>query len=323
MSYAIEPTRRARRLCRGSAMTELVILIFPYAMIFIGVTVLGSLVLGKMQAQKASILAAAVPEEQDFEYVDDHAYLRHIENGGTVGTAEVEFAEEVGYSPPQDYATEEPVLPYESGQDLHAGFINLSYSAHASGSISGGRPTTNESGAQMNSIGQYLTDYGIMPDREEDLASVLGDWVTYSRARTEYRYAYGGSRLPRESVPDGGDLRGEFVLEQGGEEGIAYFSASRQVDPLTGLPITHGTHHDGSVFGEPEILFEALTGLETAPAGNESDSTAVIDLSQLPEPLMDVYGEATCQVLWDPSFQSNLPDYPSGLPIVSEESRNF
>ena len=50
---------------RGSAMTELLILIMPYAMIFIGTMVLTSLALGRQESQKASMLAPYVPEEQE------------------------------------------------------------------------------------------------------------------------------------------------------------------------------------------------------------------------------------------------------------------
>jgi|GEM_PF-3469719 len=283
-----------RRSTRASALTELIILLFPYAMILVGVIVLGELSLGRQEAQKASMLAPQVPGEQTRAGMLAYAFP----GGEGDGRRTIEFEEVVDPELDQSYAEEEPVLPYYSPDDIHAGFVRIEHPrAEGTVDLSGGTATVSTR-IVTTAEGRYLRDMEIMPDRESDLATVLGDWLTFSLANTRFRFAYGGGRLPMETeAPPGRDLREPFDVGQvrDGErtEGITYYGAARSGQD-------HGSHRpaDWAPFGSPHILFGELRVLDFVDDGR---SATAMDLP-MPEPVLDAAPSMSPQVrdeLWD------------------------
>ncbi|MHC4870851.1 MAG: hypothetical protein ACYTFY_03305 [Planctomycetota bacterium] len=245
-----------RNTIRGSAMTELLLLTFPYAMILIGITVLGMLALGKQEARKATLLAAPWPGVQDFDQIQNLVFTGMTSNE----RMDVSFSEENDYTPEQYYSDQEPVLPYtdssEAGEenDIHAGFVRIGYTSRSVSNISAGEVTTEES-TVLNSTGQYLENYGISPDREDDVAEALNGWIDYSRVTANFSYTYGGEAAhfeerAAEYAPDSGqyearNFRDSFVLrDYDGEEGLKSFSAAKTDED-------RGSHQNSNTF-EPD-----------------------------------------------------------------------
>lgn len=251
---------------RGSAMTELLILTFPYAMILIGITVLGMFSLGKQEAKKATILASPWPGAQSFDDISGLVFTGMQDNA----KMKTSFEEETDFVPEQYYADQEPVLPYrdssESGEnnDIHAGFVHIGYTARSSSNVSSGGVSTSESVVQ-NSTGRYLENFGIMPDMEDDIARAMNDWLEYSRAKAEFSYAYGGEagffeKRAEESSPDpaynqDADIREELVLKDyDGDEGVKNFNVTRTSED-------RGSHLNSSIFEFGNVDFSDVGNL--------------------------------------------------------------
>ncbi len=288
---------------RGNALVELLLVIFPYAMIFLGVTILGQLALGRLEAQKAAVYAGPTSGEQTEADIRDRYFLgmqdeRHA----------IDFSEEENVALAQSYEDEEPILPFDSRDDIHAGFVRIENPRVVSEiTVEDGEVVTTER-VQRTRMGGYLNDFGIMSSeqatsegREGDMATLLGDWLTYSRARVRYGYTYGGPSLPGEEAGTGRDLRQEFVLRGlDGEEGIVYYSATR-----TGQD--HGSHQPHVDY----VPLDELALLDLVEVTDESGGVvdvSVLDPASMPPPVLDSFGAAGADALFD--IMSGLPDAP-------------
>ncbi len=251
---------------RGSALTELLILTFPYAMILIGISVLGMISLGKQETIKASMLATPWPDRQSKSDINALTFIGMDTNP----KIKIDFDEETDFTPEQRYADQEPILPYtdsnDSGakNDIHAGFVRIGTNARSSTTIKGGEVTVNTT-VEKNGIGNYLENFSIMPDREDDIAAAMNGWIDYSKATAKFSYTYGGKKQYYEKLAAGSDIapnqsahrekdpRKEFVLrDHDGNEGIKSYSASR-------TDKTRGTH--GGNFGHSNIDLNAINEL--------------------------------------------------------------
>lgn len=217
---------------RGSAMTELMICLFPYAMIVLGVILIGHLALGRQEVNKAVAWAATKPLEQSRSDVSRHFY-----KGVGVTEEEFEFRDEAfategeleAYLPVDD-ARDEPILPY-SGTDVEAAVTRSAIRVRASVSIgTSGRPEVNvginvtREGREMaqaglvdvqgvdqnigigaGEMGDININFPVDQAMSQDIADALGSWMTYSRAEGGYEY----------SLEAGGEgFREEMVIEQ-------------------------------------------------------------------------------------------------------------
>lgn len=306
---------RRRGAERGSAMTELAILLLPYGLVAIGTMILGTLALGRQEVQEAVVLTGAIPGVQDESFVEQHA-LAGMRNPRW---REVWFSEEEDPELEQNYENEEPVLPYRNTageperDDIHAGFVRIENPTATA------VPVTNDDGTvkvdedgnpvmelviRRTGMGEYLLNFGIMSadrtsdeGREGDMAGLLGDWMTYSQARSGYTYAYGG---PRAEGLESHDLRGEFTLRNAGAaegEGVTYYGAARA--PNAG----HGSHYDPSdpVVWDGMDELDPVLEVEAAADGTPLGSTdhGVPDPEEMPPPVLDRFGTSKANSLHD------------------------
>ena len=295
--------RNRRSGQRGNALVELLLVVFPYAMIFLGTTILGQLALGRLEAQKAAVYAGPTPGEQTTDDIRDRYFL-----GMDDERHDIDFSEEENVALEQSYEDEEPILPFDSRDDIHAGFVRIENPRVVSEiTVEDGEIVTTEH-VQRTQIGSYLNDFGIMSSeqatsegREGDMTTLLGDWLTYSRVRVRYGYTYGGPTLPGEETGTGGDLRQEFVLRGlDGEEGIVYYSATR-----TGQD--HGSHQPHVDY----VPLDELALLDMVEVTDESGGVldvSVLDPASMPPPVLDSFGPEGADALFD--IMSGLPDAP-------------
>jgi hypothetical protein len=294
-------TRIDRRGQRGSAMTELMLLLFPYAMILLGTFVVSWLALGLQEAQKTAILAGPLQGAQTEEEILEQHFA-----GMTDQRHSISFSEEVDPELNQNYKDEEPVLPYEDRDDVHAGFVRIENPrVIADMDIVDGEVVITERVVRTPE-GAYLRTFGIMSEdrdsdegREADINDLLGDWLSYSRARAEYSYTHGGVVGQQEATVVGEDpdrdLRGEFAIGRTDEDGVfqpgvEYYAVSR-----TGQD--HGSHQPMI----DDVPLDELTTLELV----EGQS---LDPDALPEPRLDSFGVDDSAALFD--IKTRLPDGP-------------
>ena len=267
-------TRRARQ--RGSAITELVLLIFPYAMCVVGVIVLGHLAIGKQESQKLAFLAAPLPGDQsaDSDFMRTFAFAGwNIGNPGSANATFMRgvngvaaFRENTAFVPDATRANDEPVLPY-TAEDIDAAFIRLSYTVTNNNTVSGGSVQSSVT-RQTTATGQFLETYDIMSNGaangiEGDAAGILGEWLDFSQAQTEYGFSFGGKdggEVAFESAESGGlrhDLYELHRLKPGidrdsepeKEKGYAYYAASRNVEFWHGTAQNRDPWSTYSIFG--------------------------------------------------------------------------
>jgi hypothetical protein len=269
----------ARRRQAGSALTEFLICLFPYAMILTGVIVLGQLGLGTQEAQKAAILAGPLPEEQSEEAIREYAFGAMEE---TDSRHEFGFRETVNPELSQSYENEEPVLPYTGRDDVHAGFVRIENPrAVARVDVNDEGEVVVETEIRRSAVGSYLqgfrimsTDRGSTDGHEDDIRRLLGDWLTYSRATATYAYAFGGGALPQEGESED-DLRGRFAIRGlTGEEGIVYYGTAR-----TGQD--HGSHQPH----RDDVSLDELSDLT-----DRDEIGGTIDPAAMPAPPLDSLG---------------------------------
>ncbi|MHC4883767.1 MAG: hypothetical protein ACYTGH_01635 [Planctomycetota bacterium] len=294
-------------------MTELIVLTLPYAAIFVGIMVITNLTLGKQEAQKAAILAAPQPDAQSLDDVQAYVF-EQVSNTGNANI-QIGFSEEEDYIPDQDYATEEPVLPYGEGgldgeNDLHAGLVLLSYRVEQSSSIQGGQVEVTETVHTTNE-GRILEDNRIIDALEEDMAVLLNDWLTYSRANARFSYAYD------EDQSSSSDLQGTFTLGREGVDGITYLSATRKLD-MGGEPITRGEHHaTGDIsFGDASIDVEPFGQITSVPV-NDSQGASLEPMFATAFPSPELNGALSMderEEIWDSTFGQSTWN-PGGVAV--------
>jgi hypothetical protein len=292
-------------------MVELMLLIFPYAMIFLGVTILGQLALGRLEAQKAAILAGPTPGEQGEDFIRDRAFPGMESDRHTIS-----FEEEEDPDIPQSYANEEPVLPYLDREDIYAGFVRISNPRVVVEVTFEDGEVKEEQHIRNSAMGNYLSEFGIMSEergsadgREADIANLMGDRLHYSRAEAKFSYRFGGPALHGEEMasrsPDWNpdrDLRNtEFEVRnaQGEEEagpdgGVVYYSATRNPS----VQGAHAPHGDGVEF-DNLLLLDMAAGLPVS-----------LDTLRANPPVLDGYGADADDDGSVYNIKAGLPDGP-------------
>ncbi|MFH0911478.1 MAG: hypothetical protein V1918_08260 [Planctomycetota bacterium] len=300
-SKTIRPASRRRE--RGSALTELAILLFPYAMLLLGVILLGELSLGRQESQKASFFATALPGVQSRETMLEYTFP------GRAGNArnQIDFTEVQDPDLDQSYSEEEPVLPYLSPQDIHAGFIRIENPRQENTLRTDDGTVSLQTQTVTTFEGYYLRNMGILPDREADIARLLGAWATYSAARTQYGFTYGGRALRGEEGDEARNPRATFTLKQTRDEtlqeGLEYYGAARSEPTL-------GTHRPGpwQRFGEPDMQFGALRGLDLVDVPGAGGGVA-LDPESMPASSLDGFSLSYLDAMWDVMNTLNPNDW--------------
>lgn len=278
-----EPARHVR--CAGVAITEVLLLFFPYTMCLIGLLILGHLALGKQECQKLSILAAPLPGDQDTEasFQETFGFLGwHMDSFMSTNSTFLEgssgvvaFQENASFVPDATRANDEPVLPYGGGaNDISAGFIRLAYFPTTETRVVNGVPVTTTTVATTES-GAFLLRYRIMAGegtdgREADIETLLGDWLRFSEARTQYGFAFGGEAMAAEdSTSQANEFRGRHTLQRKKpgitsdapeelDDGFAYYSASRNPDFWYGTAQLQGPWQAANILNTPYLATSDL-----------------------------------------------------------------
>lgn len=284
-------------------MTEMLICLFPYAMIVLGVLLIGHLGLGRQEVHKAVAWASAKPGEQTGNDVMKHFYKGTKSTEAQIGFSEASFETEAEMDPyiTVSEETEEPVLPYDQ-QDVKAAVTNAAIRAGVTIGIgSGGTPevTVNvnvtREGREMadaglvdvDGVAQQITggpgemgdieiDFPVDDAMSDDIAAALGGWLRYSRSESSYEYQLDTGEGFREEVAyeteSGGtgrtELRKAWRLEapEDDPDALAFYASSKNEDG------DRGNHYDESVDMAAFQDLHPVEGQVITPDQNEEPS---------------------------------------------------
>ncbi len=281
------PMRRQR----GSAVTELLLCVFPYALLLLGVILIGQLSIGKQECFKAVGWSGPRPDEQDLEGdVDEYFFF---------GPGTATFGEVLPYEPEVSQETEEPVLPY-AREDIEAAVSRESVHVSHTTRIEDGEVVVDVT-VNATNAGKALLEAGLIEDldgilgrrtldpddlkdlslsfpineeRCQEVSDTLTSWLAYSRSHAGFSYGLGGQPLAferthgdadsltrAESFRDDFEMGGEdddvFALECASPDpgGFRGFHASESVDMDAFETMGYQTD-DGSVVDPPDYRDE-------------------------------------------------------------------
>ncbi len=294
------------RRIRGSALTELAICMLPYALVMLGVMLLGQISLGKQEIFKAVNWASPAPGTQDLSGdVDKYFFL---------GKGTASFHEESPYEPEVDAETEEPVLPY-TASDIQAAatreavhvsqttrvvdgevVVDVSVNCTRSGKALQEAGMLDLSGIvgkttlDPEDVGDLSYNLDVDATLSQEVADTLASWVTYSRSQAGYEYGLGkdmgiSTPLPLENDESGQAAKFRDTFKIGGEADDNTFACQAVSPNEEGF---RGFHADDS------IDVDAITN-----AGFESDDGNV-DPPNMQEPYIKTGDDVVnC---WDITF---------------------
>ncbi len=189
--------RKHLTFLRCAAMTEFLLCMFPFAVIFTGVILFGELMLGKQSSAKAFVYASSSPSEE----VDSEIESMFFQ--GQHGTPTISY--EAEYEPETE-DDDEPVLSYTSDDMEGALTVGSVYAVYD--------PDTGMFELHATSAGNRLAKLGLIDlssltgstytqdqisgsltlnilDEEicQDLADILGVWMDMTRVQVQYAYS--------------------------------------------------------------------------------------------------------------------------------------
>jgi hypothetical protein len=274
---------------RGNAMTELLICLFPYTIMLLGVVLLTEICMGKQEMLKSVAWTSPKPAEQTGDEVASRFFVR--ENGTG------KLTETIPYTPDAEKTTEEPVLPYE-GDDITAAItrsaVNISHTSRvedgklvvdvdvnatregnemiASGIVN--IPDDLLSGITIDPDADVKMDFDVDEELAGNIAEILGDWVGYSASNAEFSYQLKQGLMAGETDDEGAQqFRQEFVLGGDIQPEFTFYCATPNNEGF------HGYHCSDSVdmsdFSAKTVVADDSTTVD--PVSQELCDTIIKD----------------------------------------------